>query len=400
MNAAPAPAAHGSFVRWGPFYALQLRLRLLSAADLAVGRRSVLFVAFAWLPAVALALLQGMAWNARADQSLLLDFSAYAIAIAIVAFVLMERSSERQMADLIGQFVARGILLPVSIPAFERTRDDMERRTGSWPVELALLLCAYLLSWLWIRHGAGGVAGGTWFGRIEDGALRPTLAGWWTLLVAMPLYLFLLGRWLWRFITWGLMLRGIAGCELRLVATHPDRCGGLAFVGHYPMTFVLFAFAVSTVVSATALKLVVHGNAELSSFKFAMGGMVLFFALAFALPLLVFTPRLVLLKRQGLNHYGALVSQHNLAFEAKWVGGLPQAAPDVEPPADLLGSPDASSLADLSAGYDLIKRMLPVPLTGQSVIPVLLAALAPVLCAAATQIPIGEILAKFKDLAL
>ncbi len=394
------PAAHGSFVRWGPFYALQLRLGLLSASDLAVGRRSVLFVAFAWVPAVALALLQGMAWNARPDQSLLLDFSAYAIAVAMVSFVLMERSSERQMAGLIGQFAARGIVLPASLPAMQRIRERMERRTGSWRVEAALLLCAYVLSYLWIRHGAGGVEGGTWFGRIDDGALRPTLAGWWTLLVALPLYLFLLARWLWRFVTWGLMLREIAGCELRLVATHPDRCGGLAFVGHYPKTFVLFAFAISTVVSATALKLIVHGNAELSSFKFAMAGMVLLFAVAFALPLLVFSPRLVLLKRQGLNHYGALVSQHNLAFEAKWVGGMPQAAIVVEPPGDLLGSPDASSLADLSAGYDLIKRMLPIPLTGQSAIPVLLAALAPVLCAAATQIPIGEILARFKDLAL
>ena len=43
-----------------------------------------------------------------------------------------------------------------------------------------------------------------------SGLAKPTLAGWWTLLVALPLFWFLLGRWLWRFITWGLLLRDIA----------------------------------------------------------------------------------------------------------------------------------------------------------------------------------------------
>jgi hypothetical protein len=49
--------------------------------------------------------------------------------------------------------------------------------------------------------------------------------------VSLPLFWFLLGRWVWRFVTWGLMLRDIARCDLRLVATHADRCGGIAFIG-------------------------------------------------------------------------------------------------------------------------------------------------------------------------
>ncbi len=115
------------------------------------------------------------------------------------------------------------------------------------------------------------------------------------------------------------MLHEIARCDMRLVATHPDRCGGLAFMGQYPKTYVLFVLAESTVVSATVLKLVVHGDASLMGFKFALIGMIVFFAIAFVAPLAVFAPRLVALKHAGLAHYGSLASQHNIAFEKKWI---------------------------------------------------------------------------------
>jgi hypothetical protein len=113
--------------------------------------------------------------------------------------------------------------------------------------------------------------------------------------VALPLLWFLLGRWVWRFVTWGLMLRDIARCDLRMAATHADRCGGIAFIGHHPKTYTMFVFALSSVVAAGVLKQVVHAGASLMSFKFALFGMELFLCLAFVVPLL---------------------SQRSLAFEA------------------------------------------------------------------------------------
>lgn len=226
-----------------------------------------------------------------------------------------------------------------------------------------------------------------------EGSVRLTLAGWWAALVALPLYWFLGGRWLWRFWTWGLMLYGFAKCELRLVATHPDRCGGLAFMGQYPKTYVLFVFAQSTVVSSTVLKHIVEGGLGLASFKLALIGLIAFFALAFVVPLLVFTPVLLKLKHVGLSHYGTLASQHNLAFESKWVDASPTPSG-----ADLLGAPDPSSMADFAASYDLVKRMLPIPVTKESVLPILAAAVLPLACVAATRVPIAKVLEVAKTL--
>jgi hypothetical protein len=64
----------------------------------------------------------------------------------------------------------------------------------------------------------------------------------------------------------------------------------------------------------------------------------------------------------------------------------------------MLGSPDPSSMADFAAGYDLIKRMLPVPVTLESVMPIVLAAVLPLICVAATQVPLAQVLEQVKTL--
>jgi hypothetical protein len=385
-----------SFSQHGPFYRLQCRLGLLSETDLAVGRRAVLFILVAWLPAVVLAALEGYALNDHHERAILLDFSAYAFVIAVGAFVLMEQSSDRRMAWLVAQFTARGIAPESSRECFRSARQEMERRTGSAVAEGLILVIAYWLAYVWVQRGAARVEGGTWFGQVVNGGLELRLAGWWLLLVALPLFWFLLGRWLWRFYTWGRLLRDIARCDLRLVATHPDRCGGLAFIGQYPNTYLLFVLALSTVVAATVLKQVVFGGASLMSFKFALLGMIVFLVVAFVLPLLAFTPVLLKLKKRGLSAYGALVSRHNLAFEARWVDGRAAGSEGGEP----LGSPDMSSLADLSASYELVQNIRVIPVTKQSIGPLILAALLPMSVVAVTQAPFRQVLDAIKDLLL
>lgn len=382
-----------SFNRQGPFYRLQCRLGLVGEGSLRVGRRAAIFVALSWLPAVLLAALQGLALNAQHERALLFDFNAYAFALGVVAFVLMEQTSDKRMAWLVDQFVARDIVRDAARAGFVRARLNMERRTGSPWVEVLIGVAAYAVSYEWLLAGATRIPGGTWFGHIVDGALRLSWAGWWTALVALPLFWFLLGRWLWRFITWGMMLRDISRCELRLVATHPDRCGGIAFIGQYPKTYLMFVFALSSLVAGGVLKSVVYAGASLLSFKFALFGMIAFLCVAFVVPLLAFTPVLVALKRQGLSHYGSLVSRHHLAFEARWLG-------DDEPPPDPLGAADMSSLADLSAAYDLVQAMRPVPVTKASIVPLVLAALLPLAGVALTRVPFSAILDSVKGLLL
>ena len=395
-DAQAARLAALSFNRSGPFYRLQCRLGLIADTDLHVGRRALLLAGLAWLPLLGLAALQGLAWGAASERPMLLDFRVHAFAIAIAAFVLMERAADRRLGWLLSQFIARGIVSEASRPALLRTHQASLRRSGQPLAEAAMLLLAYAAAWLWLGHAAAQSEAGSWVGRAADGRLQPSWAGVWALAVTVPLYGFLMLRWLWRFGCWALMLRDLARCGLRLVATHADRCGGLSFIGLYPGTYTLFVFAFSTVVSAGVLRQIVYHGAGLTSFKFEAIGLLLFVLVAFALPLCAFTPLLLGLKRRGLADYGALVSRHNRAFETRWIDGPAEGADAAE----VLGSPDVSSLADLAAGYELVTRIKPVPLSKASIAPLLLAALLPIVVVAATQMPFKQILGALKGLAL
>src|SRR6478752_2856545 len=139
-----------SFNRHGPFYRLQRRLGLVNDADLAVGRRAALFVAVAWIPAVLLAAMQGLALDPHHERAILLDFSAYALAIAVACFVLMEQTTDTRMAHLVAQFEARGIVPEASRTGIAKARANMERRTGSWLAEAAILVVAYGFAYLWL----------------------------------------------------------------------------------------------------------------------------------------------------------------------------------------------------------------------------------------------------------
>ena len=383
-----------SFNNLGPFYRLQRRLGLLGEADLAAGRRAVILATLAFVPAVVLAIIQGHALDPIPQRAFLHDFSVYAFVIAIAAFILMEQTSDTRMKLLVHNFSARGLVDAKAMPCFERARQRMEHRTSLAWVEGLILVAAYLIAYEWLYHLILRIDGGTWAGQFADGKLRLTFAGMWAVAVTMPLFLFLVGRWLWRFVTWGLLLHDLARCDMRLVATHADRCGGLAFIGQYPSTYMLFVFSVSLVLSAGVLKQVVHAGVDLMVFKFAALGLIVFLVLAFVLPLVTFTPMLIGLKRRGLSIYGSLISRHNRAFERKWCG---DDAPSAE---EALGAPDMSSLADLSMSYDMVKRMLPVPVVKEGIMPLLIAVLAPMAAVAATQAPVKQVLDALKVMLL
>ena len=211
---AGAPAdfliAHG-----GPFYELQARLRLLHRHNLAAGRRAVLFAAIAWLPLALLSFVQGVAVGNFDLRPFLLDFSAYArFVLAVPIFVLMEPIAERRLRTLASHFVELGLVMPSQLPAAAVVLLKALHRLNSRSAEIVALLVAYAAS--------GGIAMGdlamertSWFATIRDGATHLSLPGWWCVLISVPLFLFLLVRWIWRFIVWALLLRDLAKLDLQ-----------------------------------------------------------------------------------------------------------------------------------------------------------------------------------------
>jgi len=180
----------------------------------------------------------------------------------------------------------------------------------------------------------------------------------------------------------------MARLDLSLVATHPDHAGGLGFVGVGQTSWIMLVLAVSIVLAGSFADAVVYGGAHVTDFQLPLGAFGAIVALALLVPLFRFRGPLARTRFTALLEYGALVHDHHLAFDRKWIGG------GVSDDGSLLGNPDASSLADASTGYELVRAMRTMPLSVKDIMPIAVAVVLPMIPLFAIEIPLVEILKK------
>jgi hypothetical protein len=112
------------------------------------------------------------------------------------------------------------------------------------------------------------------------------------------------------------------------------------------------------------------------------------------LPLIPFIPVINRARIQGISNYHALISQHHMEFHKKWITG------DKMPNQNILGSPDASSFADIQEIYSSVKKMTIFPFDIKTMITTLMIVLLPLLFVFALQMPVLEVLKKLVGILL
>jgi hypothetical protein len=217
-------------------------------------------------------------------------------------------------------------------------------------------------------------------------------AGWWHTLVSLPLLLCLTLGWVWRLALWTRLLWLISRLDLRLVASHPDRAGGLSFVGHSVRAFAVVALALATIVAGRSAHTVLAGGGlPTPQLHFNIGVMATIMAL-FVAPLLAFTPTLVRARRRGAFEYGALANRLGQSFERKWLG--PGAAVD----AGSLEQPDFSATTDLYQVASNVYAIRFVPVEPKDLLPLAVAMLLPFAPVVLLAVPFEVILTQLKRL--
>jgi hypothetical protein len=217
-------------------------------------------------------------------------------------------------------------------------------------VEIALVFLVYSLGlWIWRSQIATDAA--SWYGWREASGLHLTRAGYWYAFISIPIFQFILLRWYFRFFLWFQFLWRVSKLNLRLIATHADRAGGLGFLGASTYAFAPILFAQGALLAGLIANRVLYLGENLMAFKVEAAGLLAFMVVFVLSPLLVFSPKLALEKRRGLGDYGRLVSRYVEGFEEKW---LTSRGPSGE---ELLGSGDIQSLADLGNSFEVVKEM-------------------------------------------
>jgi hypothetical protein len=368
-------AAPGDFslVAGGPLFRLWQRTRLAGDAMEWTGRRMLLGALVAWLPLLLLSLLQGHAWSGSVALPFLWDFETHAkLLVTIPLLIAAEVVAHRRLGQIVRQFVDNGLVPERERPRFDAAIASAARLRNSIVAEVLLIAFVYLVGILFIWRTQSALDVSSWYGDVTGGSLELSRAGWWAVLVSLPLAQFLLVRWYFRLFVWGRFLWQVSRMKLNLKPTHPDGTAGLHLLAMARRAFTPLLLAQGAVLSGMIANRIFYSGANLLAFKVELVGVVAVMVFVILGPLLAFAPMLRATRREGLENFAALGQRYAGEFERKWFF---HGAPADEP---LIGSADIQSLADLRNGFVVVKDLARVPFSMQHVLSMAVITLLPV----------------------
>jgi hypothetical protein len=381
-----APQEEFSLMAGGPLFQLFRRVGADDEALRGLPKRILIIVGLTWLPLLALTLAGGSFVHAAPELSFLGDVECQARFLVTVPLLMVaERVVQVRLRPLVAQFRARGLIRPEGREAFDEAIHKTLRLRNSAVVEAVLLAAVFVTSFVFARYRYIQLVPDSWY--VRPGGRELSLAGMWFVFFSLPLFQFLLVRWYFRLTIWAVFLFRVARLPLKLETLHPDKAGGLGFLGASLIAFIPLAAAHGVIVSGALAGQIFYAGAKLLDFKSLIAAAAALTLAVFAGPLLMFVPVLSRTRRAGLLNYGRVATDYTRDFREKWIDG---AGPDpaAEP---MLGSGDIQSLADLANSYAVAEQMRILPLTRTGVVQFVFAFLAPIVPLLLTVMPADQL---------
>lgn len=381
---------HGVFDR-GPSARIEQRLRRSPSRRRAV-RRALDVALVGWAPLTLLAALHG-AMGGPGLGVFLSDVAAQARAIAAPMLVLAEAVCARRLSEIVVHFVDSGIVSEQERPRFAAAIRSTRRLLDSALAEVGVLALAYgivglLFAW------AEPQAHARWARTLFDDELGWTPAGYWNALVSIPLLMILLLGWLWRLLVWARFLWIASHFELRLVPSHPDRAAGLAFVGQSVRAFVPAAIAISLLVAGAVLRDQPTHRLTAGQIGMLVAATIVGQLLLACGPLVSLLRPILAARRRGIFAYGDFARRVGLAFDRTWLAPATRSEPRT------LDERDFSATADLYSLVSNVYAIRPVPVEGEDLLLLIVAALVPFLPVLLATMPIPALLARLAQIML
>ena len=372
-----------SLVLGGPLYQLFRRTHLTGPALELLRRRILFFALLCWLPLAVLSAVEGHLFGGP-KFSFLHDIETHVrFLISLPVLLLAEITVHRRLRPAVKNFIDRHIVSPEDLPKFDAAINSAIRMRNSILAEVVLLVLVFTGGiWIWRNEVALDVA--SWYASPQGGQMHLTRAGSWFAFVSVPVFQFILLRWYMRMLIWFWFLLRVSRLKLQLLPAHPDRAGGLGFLGGSTIAFTPFLFAQGALLAGQIANRILYNGRSLLSFKLTIVGFVCFFLAVILAPLLVFTPQLDRAQREGNATYGAFASEYVLDFDQKWMRRK-------ESDEQMLGSGDIQSLADLGNSFAVVREMRVIPFSTSDVLRLLVAAVVPMVPLLLTIMPLDQL---------
>ena len=310
--------------------------------------------------------------------------------LAAPLLVIAEVECGRRLSAIPRHFVDSGLVRDGDRKRFDAQVASNRNRFNSGAVELVVVASAYFIG-VAVLVSLPAEQVPAW---IRPGSVVPvySLAGWWHILVSLPVLLSIMLAWMWRLALWTRLLWLTAWLDLHLMASHPDRAGGLGFLAISVRGFSVVAAAFAIIAAGRSANVVLLAG-TLPTHHFAVYiGMLMAVAALFVAPLFVFTPNLMKAWRDATLEYGALARRVGSAFEDRWFAenkGAEQTA---------LEKPDFSATTDLYSITANVHALRLVPVDNASLFMLGFATLVPFVPVAFLVMPLDVIWTSVKDI--
>jgi hypothetical protein len=377
---------HFTIILGGPLYQLLRRARCTDDALHLVRRRILVIAGLAWLPLLVLAVLAGDAWGDHVPLPFFKDIEAHVrFLVAMPLLILAELVVHWRLRPVANEFLVRDLVRPDHLERFRECIDGAMRMRNSIFAEIAMIAFVYAVGVPVIWRTLTALNVSSWYAHVSPQGTTLTAAGIWYAYVALPMFQFLLLRWVYRIVIWIRFLWQVSRIPLHISAMHADRMGGIGFLAGTIFAFVPLAMAVGALLAGTIADRIFFTGEKLTDSVTYIAIVVAILAVIVITPLVVFAVQVQTAKRNGLREYGRLAQRYAREFEVRWLpGGLPaQDSP--------LGTGDIQSLADLANSYEVLKATRPVPVTRDAVMALVLAVLIPISPLLLTMIPAEEL---------
>jgi hypothetical protein len=371
----------------GPLLRWERSLGLLKSGRRLAAKRTLLAVLIAWVP---LAVLAAAQFLISADESAKTFFSDIAVQarflIAVPALIYAEAECIPRLGRIVNHFGGSGLVVTADQARFQAVVSSTRRLLDSNISAVVTVVLVYLVVVVLLLNVPTD-SFLPWHRRASSGVLGLSPAGWWHVLVSLPLFLMIVFGWLWRLLLWTRFLFVMSRLDLHLIAAHPDRVGGLKFVSSSLRGFRLVSFALGAVVAGSIANRQFYQGTQPLAFKNHVIGLMVLLVVLFAGPLTIFLKKLRETKRSGTFEYGALARTLGTEFEDKWIykkGNVDETSLDVQ---------DFSATTDLYSIVANVHEMREFPFTLRDLIgPIGVSAMLPFIPLALMAMPLDVIL--------
>lgn len=342
-----------------------------------------------WLPLALLAAWRGSLIGPTGPGPFLRDIAAHArYLIAVPLLVLAQPGCIARLEALARHFTNSGLVADCDHERFRALTASIARVRHSFILDVALIVLAYAI----VAAAFYSISPQhlpAWSAAALGGKARFSPAGWWHLLVSLPLLLLLVLDWLCRLLLWTRFVWSMSRFNLRLLPAHPDRAAGLLFTCDSINAQTPFALALSTIAAGMIANRVIYEGATLPSFMYLVIGLIVTLLVLLVAPLLTFAGNLVSAWERGVLEYDALADHAGREFERNWIGRSQSL--DESP----LHTQAFSALTDLFALVRNVNTMRFIPIEARNLIYLVVMTLLPFLPLVLTAVPLNVVLKDF-----